>query len=829
MGGMPRAGGCFYTIIMPPMLNLPGDRILLLDGAAGTFLRAQGFPASAYGGEQYRNLLEALNLHGEEAVLAMHHDYLSAGADIIETNTFSGHPVTLAEWGLEERAAEINRRGAALARKVADAFPGACVAGSMGPTAVSLLLDASKADFTAMRDGCTLQARALLDGGADFLLIETVQDPVTLKAALAGVRALEEERGSAIPKAVSLTVEPTGVTPAGFTIPAFVTLCLPYQPLFMGLNCSLGPTALHAPLLELSRLAPCPVLLMPNAGLPDSEGRYGVGPAAFAAVVRQLAERGLLNLAGGCCGTTPETIGELKRALRGLAARTVPASAAPALCGLEAQTLDQKPAPFLIGERANTLGSRVFREAAEAGDMAGAAEVLRIQSLRGAHALDVRLSLPGRDEAAVWRAFLPSLARATRLPFVIDSTDPDAVEAALQGLPGRALINSVNLEEPERADRLVRLAHRYGAAVVAGLIDGDGMARTLEHKWKAAALLLDFFQSRGLGTDDVVLDPLTFPAATSAPEVGATLDFIRNFTGARTVLGISNVSHGLPKALRRPVNRVFLQMALERGLGAAILNPDDLAGAFAVSAERRREIEAFLLTGDAALLNRLRAIYEGDAPPVPPPHPSLQERLVLGLGSGIEADLDALLSERPALEIMSGPLMEGMEEVGRRFADGRLIITEVLRGAEVFAQAMRHLGPRVPHADTPVERTILLATVRGDVHDIGKNLAGMIFGAYGFAVRDLGVRVPPDAILEAVRRERPACLGLSGLLLASVDAMKDTLALLREHGLALPVLVGGAALSRALAEQVLAPTYAPGPVLYARDPLEGVRLLNERA
>ena len=825
---MPRADGCFYTIIVPDMLNLPGDRILLLDGAAGTYLRAQGLPASAFGGEKYANLLEALNLHGEEAVLAMHHDYLAAGADIVETNTFSGHPVTLAEWDLDDRAAEINARGAALAKRAAAAFPGARVAGSMGPTAVSLLLDSSRVGFAAMRDGYALQARALLDGGADLLLIETVQDPLTLKAALTGVRMLEEELGRAVPKGVSLTVEPTGTTSTGLTIPAFVALCLPFEPLFLGLNCSLGPSALHAPLLELSRLAPCPVLLMPNAGLPDADGAYGVGPGEFAVAVGHLAERGLINLAGGCCGTTPETIGALGKSLAGLAPRPIPARAAPALCGLEAQPLDQQPAPFLIGERANTLGSGAFRQAVEAGDTAQAAETLRLQSLRGAHALDVRLSLPGRDEARMWRTFLPTLARATRLPFVIDSTDPDAVEAALQGLPGRALVNSVSLEEPERADRLIRLARRHGAAVVAGLIDGDGMARTLEHKWRVASRLLEFLRERGLDGDDVVLDPLTFPAATSPEEVRATLDFIRNFAGARTVLGISNVSHGLPKVLRRPVNRVFLQMALERRLSAAILNPDDLAGASAISPERRREIEAFLLSGDAAQLNRLRAVYEGDDPPAPPAHPTLEERLVLGLGAGLEADLDGLLEERSALDLIAGPLAGGMAEVGRRFGDGRLIITEVLRSAEVFAQAMRHLQPRLRREQAPDRRTIVLATVRGDVHDVGKNLAGMIFGAYGFEVRDLGVRVPPELILEAVRRERPACLGLSGLLLASVDAMKDTLVLLREHGLGLPVLVGGAALSRALTEQALAPAYAPGIVRYAKDPLEGVRLLKDR-
>lgn len=814
---------------MPEQKLLIADRILLFDGATGTYLRAQGLPASAYGGEKFQNLLEALNLHGEDAVLKMHRRYLEAGADIIETNTFSGHPVTLAEWGLGPRAAEINTHGAALARKAADAFPGARVAGSMGPTAVSLLLDSTKATFVDMRDGYMLQARALLDGGADFLLIETVQDPLTLKAALTGMRMLEEERGRAIPKAVSLTVEPTGVTSTGLTIPAFVTMCVPFEPLFLGLNCSLGPTALHAPLLELAHCAPFPLLLMPNAGLPDARGHYIIHAGEFAAILERFAEKGLINLAGGCCGTTPETIFALKNALHGIAPRAVPAAGPPALCGLESQPLDQKPAPFLIGERANTLGSKSFREAVEAGDTGKAAEVLRIQSLRGAHALDVRLNLPGRDEAQVWRAFLPSLARATRLPFVIDSTDPAAVEAALQELPGRALINSVNLEEPERAHRLIHLARRHGAAVIAGLIDGDGMARTLEHKWKTAAQMLDFLRERGLGPDDVILDPLTFPAATSPEDVHATLDFIRHFSGARTVLGISNVSHGLPKALRRPVNRVFLQMALERGLALAILNPDDLAGAFAVSTDRRRELEAFLLTGDPALLNRLRATYEGDAPPAPPPHPTLEERLILGLGSGLETDLDIMLKERPALEIITGPLMAGMEEVGRRFGDGRLIITEVLRSAELFAQAMGHLGPRVPREDAPVKRTIVLATVRGDVHDIGKNLAGMVFGAYGFEVRDLGVRVPPEAVLDAVRRDRPACLGLSGLLLASVDAMRDTLALLREHGLTVPVLVGGAALSLALTERILAPAYAPGPVLYARDPLEGVRLLKENA
>ncbi len=809
------------------MNGLPRDRILLLDGATGTFLRGLDLPPSAFGGEGRHNLLEALNLHGEEPVLRMHHEYLAAGADIIETNTFSGHPVTLAEWGWEKKAEEINRRGAALARKAAAGFPGARVAGALGPTAVSLLLDPSRAPFASLKEGFKLQARALMEEGADFLLIETAQDPLTLKAALVAARELEEERRASVPLGVALTVEPTGVTGTGLTIPAFVALCLPFDPLFLGLNCSLGPSALHAPLLELARRAPLPVLLMPNAGLPDAMGRYGVGPEAFAAILRRHALDGLLNLAGGCCGTTPATIAALRKALDGIAPRTVPPPEGPALCGLESQALDQKPAPFLIGERANTLGSKRFLQAVETGDASRAAEVLRLQGLRGAHALDLRLSVPGRGEEEVWRAFLPALARATRLPFVIDASDPAAVEAALEGLPGRPLINSITLEDPLRAEAVARLAERHGAAVVASLIDEEGMARSAERKWAVASRFLEFLDERGVGTDGVLLDPLTFPAATAAGEVGATLDFIANFRGARSLLGISNVSHGLPKVLRRPVNRVFLQMALDRGLSAAILDPDDLAEAAAVPPARKREIEAFLLSGDPALLGRLRAIYEGDAPPAPPPEPTLAERLALGLGSGIEADLDRLLETRPALEVIAGPLMEGMEEVGRRFGDGRMIITEVLRAAEVFARAMRHLEPRLPREAAARRPKLLLATVRGDVHDIGKNLAGMIFRAYGFEVADLGVRVPPEAVVAAVERQRPACVGLSGLLLASVDAMRDTLTLLREHGLDLPVLVGGAALSPALTERLLAPAYAPGPVRYAKDPLDGVRLAKE--
>jgi 5-methyltetrahydrofolate--homocysteine methyltransferase len=811
------------------MLNLPGDRILLFDGATGTYLRAQRFPASAYGGEAHRNLLEALNLHGEDAVLQMHLDYLSAGADIIETNTFSGHPLTLAEWGLEARAEAVNAAGASLARRAAEPFPGTLVAGSIGPTPFSLLLDPARAPFAAVRDGFKLQGRALLENGADFLMIETVQDPVTLKAALVATRELSEERGTAVPLAVSLTVEPTGTTAAGFTIPAFVALCLPFDPLFLGLNCSLGPAALYAPLLELARLAPRPILLMPNAGLPDASGHYTVGPEEFAGLLRRHASAGLLNLAGGCCGTGPAHIAALKGALSGLPPRFIPPAPGPMLCGLEAQPLDQKPAPFLIGERANTLGSRAFRGAVEAGDQAGAAEVLRLQALRGAHALDLRLNLAGRDEATLWRAFLPSLSRASRLPFVIDSSDPAAVEAALEGLPGRALINSITLEDPDRTAALARLAGRHGAAVVASLIDEEGMARSAERKWAVASRLLERLEEHGVPADAVLLDPLTFPAATAAPEVGATLDFIAHFRGARSLLGISNVSHGLPKVLRRPLNRVFLQMALERGLAAAILNPDDLADASAVPPERRREMEAFLLTGDAALLQRLRALYEGDLPPAPPPNPTLVERLVLGLGSGLEADLDRRLRDATAMELIAGPLLEGMEEVGRRFADGRMIITEVLRSAEVFAQAMRHLEPHLPREAYDGRPSIVLATVRGDVHDIGKNLVGMVFRAYGFSVADLGVRVPPEAVAAAVERERPTCLGLSGLLLASVDAMRDTLALLRDRGHRLPVLVGGAALSRALVETVLVPAYAPGAVRYAKDPLEGVRLAREHA
>lgn len=824
--------------------ELLSRRILLLDGATGTALAARGLTAADYGGEALFGCHEALLLQRPEVVLDLHRDYLAADADLVETNTFGATPIVLAEYGLAHRCRELNRRAAELARRAcAEASTPdrpRFVAGSIGPTTKALTLTGG-VTFNELLAAYRTQVEGLADGGADVLLIETSQDPLNLKAALIACREVAPH----LPVAVSATLEPTGTTLGGQSIEAVAVTVAPWEPLWVGINCSTGPGPMAEHVRALAALTPSFVAVVPNAGMPDGEGRYHESPEQLAATLARFAAAGWVNLLGGCCGTTTEHIRLLRNVADAHAPRRPPRYDYARLAGSHPVEIVQQPAPLLVGERTNTLGSRKFRDLVRTGRWAEAAEVGRRQVRGGAHALDVCLADPEGDELGAVTALLPHLRRAVRAPLVIDSTDPAVFAAALELTPGRPLLNSVNLEDGgERLEEVARLAHRFGALVVAGCIDEhptEGMARTAARKVEVAGRLLQALESHGLRRREILLDALVFPAATGDPAFrGAareTVEGVRQikeaFPGALTILGISNVSFGLPAAGREVLNAVFLHHCLQAGLDAAIVNTEQLVRFPFLTPEEVALAEAVLFDGSRDAVDAFVARYRTAASsqrnsgndPSCPPEERLARMVLEGQRGGLEPLLDELLTRMEPLAIINGPLMAGMDEVGRLFGEGKLIVAEVLVSAEVMQAAVDHLRPHLA-GDAAPRGSLLLATVRGDVHDIGKNLVGIIFSTNGFQVKDLGVQCPSEKLIAAWRQHPTDLIGLSGLLVRSAHQMVDTVSDLAAAGIRVPILVGGAALSPLFTREKIAPAY-PGGVHYAPDAMAGLALANQ--
>ncbi len=825
------------------LARLLRERILLLDGATGTALASRRLGAADYGGEALVGCHEALVLRRPDVVLDLHRGYLDAGADIVETDTFGATPIVLQEYGLAERCREINRRAAELARQ---ACAGASthqrprfVAGSIGPTTKALTLTGG-VPFPELMRGYHTQIEGLAEGGADLLLIETSQDPLNLKAALIACR----DAAPQLPIAVSATIEPTGTTLGGQSIEALAVMVEPWSPLWVGLNCSTGPGPMTEHLRALAALTPSFVAVVPNAGMPDGEGRYHESPVKLADTLARFAAAGWINVLGGCCGTTVEHIRLLRQVADSHSPRRPPDYDPAHLAGGHPLEIVQRPAPLLIGERTNTLGSRKFRDLVRARRWAEAAEVGRRQVRGGAQALDVCLADPEGDELAAVTALLPYLRRAVRAPLVIDSTDPAVFAAALERTPGRPLLNSVNLEDGgARLGEVARLARRFGATVVAGCIDehpSEGMARTAQRKVEVAGRLLATLETHGLRRREVLLDALVFPAATGDPAfrgaAGETVEGVRRikqaYPGALTILGVSNVSFGLPAAGREVLNAVFLHHCLSAGLDAAIVNTEQLVRFPSLAEDDVRLAEAVLFDGSREAVDAFVARYraaasrrrdEGQDDPATPEE-RLARMVLDGRRSGLEAVLDRLLARMDPLAIINGPLMAGMDEVGRLFGEGKLIVAEVLVSAEVMQAAVDHLRPHIA-GDAAARGSLLLATVRGDVHDIGKNLVGIIFSTNGFRVVDLGVQCPSDRLIAAWRDAPTDFIGLSGLLVRSAHQMVDTVADLAAADIRVPVLVGGAALSPVFTRERIAPAYA-GAVHYAADAMAGLALAN---
>jgi 5-methyltetrahydrofolate--homocysteine methyltransferase len=825
------------------------ERILVLDGATGTALQALDLTADDFGGPELEGCNEHLVLSRPDAIRSVHRGYLEAGADLIETDSFGGTRIVLAEYGLQDKVYEINHAAARLAREMADEFSTPekprFVAGSMGPGTRTISIT-ENVTFDEVRRAYHEQTLGLAAGGVDVLFLETQQDTLNVKAALLGIDDAFAELGRTLPIVLSVSIETWGTMLAGQPIESLY-VSMAHRDLFaIGLNCATGPDFMTDHLRTLAEVSRFPISCFPNAGLPDEEGRYNELPPMLARKIERFCAEGWINIIGGCCGTTPEHI----RMIAALAAKYPPRQAAPprrsVVSGLETLVVDQDTRPVIVGERTNVLGSKKFKQLIAAGKIEEASEIGRLQVRRGAHVLDVCLQDPDRNEAEDLTTFLETLVKKVKVPIMIDTTDPVALEAALQRTQGKSLINSVNLEDgEERFHRVVPLARRYGAALVVGCIDEDtqqAQAITRQRKLAIAQRSHDLLTTKyGMAPEDLYFDALVFPVGTGDKNyIGSgveTIEGIRLIKQAlprcKTVLGVSNVSFGLPAAGREVLNSVFLYHCVQAGLDLAIVNAEKLERYASIPEEERRLAEDLIWwRGDdpiAAFSAHFRAkspkaavIERGDL--------TLDQRLgryiLEGTKEGLYADLDEALKERTPLEIINGPLMAGMDEVGRLFANNEMIVAEVLQSAEAMKAAVGYLEPHMEKTDAAVKGRIVLATVKGDVHDIGKNLVDIILSNNGFRIVNLGIKVPPEELVKAYKEHQPDAIGLSGLLVKSAQMMVATAQDLRNAGVRCPILVGGAALSNRFTRLKIAPEYE-GVVAYANDAMTGLDLANQ--
>ena len=826
------------------------QRILVLDGAMGTAIQAMNPTAEDFGGPHLEGCNEHLVLTRPDAIARIHRDYLNAGADIIETDTFGGTRIVLSEYGLADKVHEINYTAARLARAAVDAAstPGRprFVAGSMGPGTKTISVTGG-ITFDDVQSAYADQTVALVEGGVDVLFLETQQDTLNVKAALLGIDDALARLGRAVPVVLSVSIETMGTMLAGQSIEALYVSVAHRDLLAIGMNCATGPDFMTDHLRTLAEISRFATLAFPNAGLPDEEGRYNELPATLAQKIERFCAEGWVNIIGGCCGTTAEHI----RLLAEVAARYAPRKPVTVrrtvVSGIEPLAIDQETRPVIVGERANVLGSRKFKDLIAAGEFDQAAEVGRAQVRKGAHVLDVCLQDPDRNETADVIAFLETLVKKVKVPIMIDSTDAAVIEQALKRTQGKSIINSINLEDgEERFRKVVPLARRFGAALIVGCIDEDkqqAQAITRERKLQIAQRSYELLTAKyGVPPEDIIFDALVFPVGTGDRNyIGAgveTIEGVRLIKNAlpecRTLLGISNVSFGLPQAGREVLNSVFLYHCVQAGLDMAIVNSEKLERYPSIPEEERRLAEDLIWWRGDDPIAAFSAHFRTKVPQATVEQRRdlpLDERLALyileGSKDGLFGDLDeALRCRRTPLEIINGPLMAGMDEVGRLFGANEMIVAEVLQSAEAMKAAVAYLEPHMEKADSASKGKIVLATVKGDVHDIGKNLADIILSNNGFRIINVGIKVPPEELIKAYRQHQPDAIGLSGLLVKSAQMMVVTVQDLKAAGVTCPILVGGAALSNRFTRLKIAPQY-DGVVAYAKDAMTGLALAKQ--
>jgi 5-methyltetrahydrofolate--homocysteine methyltransferase len=834
-------------------------RVVVADGAMGTMLQAQEPTLEDF--QSLEGCNEVLNVTRPDIVRSVHEAYFAVGVDCVETNTFGANHTATAEYEISDRIHELSEAGARIAREVADEYAARdgrtrWVLGSVGPG--TKLPTLGHVPYATIRDGYQANAEGLLAGGADALIIETAQDLLQAKAAVLGARRAMEATGAEVPLLVSMAFETTGTMLLGSEIGAALTALEPLGIDLIGLNCSTGPAEMSEHLRYLSRHSRIPLLCMPNAGLPvltKDGAHFPLEPQGLAEAQETFVRDYGLSLVGGCCGTTPEHLRQLVERVRGTTPPERDPRPEPGAASLyQAVPFRQDTAYLAIGERTNANGSKKFREAMLEGRWDDCVEMAREQIREGAHMLDLCVDYVGRDGVADMSELAGRLATASTLPIVLDSTEVDVLRAGLEKLGGRAVINSVNYEDgdgPEsRFAKVTALAKEHGAALIALTIDEEGQARTAERKVAVAErLIADLTGNWGIREEDILVDCLTFTICTGQEESRkdglATIEAIRELKKrhprVQTTLGLSNISFGLNPAARILLNSVFLDECVKAGLDSAIVHAskilpisrfdeEQVRTALDLIYDRRREgydpLQKLMQLFEGATAKSLRASKAEELAALPLEE-RLKRRIIDGERNGLEADLDEALKTRKALDIVNDTLLDGMKVVGELFGSGQMQLPFVLQSAEVMKAAVAHLEPHMEKTDEAGKGTIVLATVRGDVHDIGKNLVDIILSNNGYNVVNLGIKQPVSAILEAAEEHGADVIGMSGLLVKSTVVMKENLEELNARGLAAkyPVILGGAALTRAYVEQDLHEIYQ-GEVRYARDAFEGLHLMD---
>ena len=842
-------------------LEILREKIIVFDGATGTHLQGQGLTPDDFGGELLDGCNEYLVISKPSAVENVHTDFLQAGCDVIETNSFGGTRVVLAEYGLQDRAYELNFKAAQIAKRIAQDYSEnghqRFVAGSVGPT--TKLPSLGHISFKEMAAAYQEQAKGLVEGGVDLLCIETCQDMLQAKAALYGVFEYFFQAKKKLPIIVSVTIESAGTMLLGTEISAALTSIEPYDIDIFGMNCATGPKEMSEHVRILANSSPKPIFVMPNAGIPENIGghpHYHLTPEEMTQYLSRFVKDLGVNIVGGCCGTTKEHIRQLVQAVGNLTPKNRNYEFTPSASSLYQSTPFRiENPPTLIGERTNANGSKLFRDLLAKEDWEGIVAMGREQVKEGAHMLDVCAAYVGRDETVDMREIITRFNQQVTIPLVIDSTEANAIEEALQHIAGKAIVNSINLEDGEaRINKIVPLCKKYGAAVIALTIDEQGMAKTAENKLSIARRIYDLVVNKyGMKPHDLIFDTLTFTLGSGDEEFRQaaieTIEAIRlikkEFPEVNTSLGVSNVSFGLSPAIRQVLNSVFLHHAIEAGLDMAIVHQSKILPLFKID-EKGRELARQLVFDERHYkgegenrkvvfdpLTELMAHYSGKKKEEKESkvvggtiEERLKNRIIDGNKVGINVDLDEALKNYAPLEIINTILLDGMKTVGTLFGSGQMQLPFVLQSAEVMKSAVAYLEPFMEKNVESRKGTMIIATVKGDVHDIGKNLVDIILTNNGYKVVNLGIKCSIEKMIEAAKEHNADAIGMSGLLVKSTLVMKENLEVLNEQNITIPVILGGAALTRRYVDQDLKPVYK-GKVFYANDAFDGLHLMEE--
>ena len=827
------------------------NKIVMIDGAMGTMIQQHKLTAEDFGGEKYEGCNDYLVLTKPDVIKNIHKTYLKSGSDIIETNTFGALDIVLKDYDLEDKAFEMNKAAAEIVNKAIKEFKeenpeekrNLYVAGALGPSNKSISVTGG-VTFKELIHSYYTAVSGLLEGGVDIILFETIQDTRNLKAAYLGFQKATSEKYP-VPLMLSFTIESTGTTLAGQTADAFYYAVNHMHPLSIGLNCATGPEFMTQFLKTLNNVSDTYISVYPNAGLPNEEGVYEETPDTLAAKIEPFFQGNFLNIVGGCCGTTPQYIEKIKAKSINYKPRSIKEhqETKNAVSGLV--TLNP-PAdrPIYVGERTNVIGSRIFKNLIANEKFDEATEVARLQIKGDADVIDICLANPDRDEISDMKAFLEKVAKFAKVPIMLDSTDINVIKEGLTYLQGKGIINSINLEDGEKKfTDMTELIKKFGASVVVGLIDESGMAVSLERKLEIARRSYKLLTEKyGIDERDIIFDTLVFPVATGDQKyIGSATSTIEAIRGikkempnVKTILGVSNISFGLPIAGREVLNSYYMQKAYEAGLDYAIVNTEKLIHMSDISDKEKELSEALLFNTNDDTVAEFVAFYrekKGVEKKADTSNMTPEEQIANLVVEGSKKDLvpllDKLLEKYAPLDIINGPLMTGMDEVGRLFNKNDLIVAEVLQSAEVMKASVSHLEQFMEKSDSATKGTVIMATVKGDVHDIGKNLVGIIIGNNGYNVIDLGINTPAEKIREAIITEKADFVGLSGLLVKSAAEMVNTVAVLRDAGIEIPIFVGGAALTEKFTVNKIEPSYENNIVIYSKDAMTALADLNK--